>query len=82
MTNEEIMTRCRKVAIKIEDNRIFGDQNAPYECVTAFRNKQLAENNLKANQGMITTSSIKKPTICEFYLVPASRIDTIPSENQ
>lgn len=77
MTKEEIMTRCRKVAIKIDGNRIFGDPQHPYEFVPAFRTAQLAEKNVRAIASTVTRPE-PTSTICEFYLVPASRIDGTP----
>jgi hypothetical protein len=75
MTKEEIMTRCRKVAFKIEGNKIFGDSSSPYDFVPAFRTKQLAENKINSANPIDVVHSIEPVTVCEFYLVPASRID-------
>lgn len=75
MTKEEIMDRCRKVAIKIEGNRIFGDPQQPYAQIHAYRNRELAERNLRVTNCTISNDPAKRESICEFYLVPASRID-------
>lgn len=82
MDKDVIITKCRKVYVPLQDNKIFsaGPHEREFEFVSVFKNEQSAINTAEARKRPWMWEKPEKQfvehKVASFYLVPATLIDS------